>query len=178
MALLNTIYYTAAGNYQQLQVSSSTKRELEALGIDPSTVASESQARQIIEEIQQEESLFEQMAQEPAEPVQETQEVQQPQAPASTETGIIAQAKILAEQLGIPINENATYDEIKTEIFYAVEDLFFYAGEDPELIEEARYYQLQLIQIDDEYNAVRATNSGLYSAMDFQANNTRYMLGL
>ena len=49
MALLNTIYYTAAGNYQQLQVSSSTKRELEALGIDPSTVASESQARQIID---------------------------------------------------------------------------------------------------------------------------------
>lgn len=174
MALLNTIYYTAAGNYQQVQVSTSTKKELEALGIDPSTVVSESQAREIIEEIYQEESLFEQMAQEQPE---EAEPVEQPQVTTSV-TDVIAQAKILAEELGIPLENDATYDEIKMEIFYAVEDMFFYAGEDPELLEEARYYQVQLIQIDDQYNVVHSTNSGLYSAMDFQANNTRYMLGL
>lgn len=174
MALLNTIYYTAAGNYQQVQVSTSTKKELEALGIDPSTVVSESQAREIIEEIHQEESLFEQMAQEQPE---EAEPVEQPQVTTSV-TDVIAQAKILAEELGIPLENDATYDEIKMEIFYAVEDMFFYAGEDPELLEEARYYQVQLIQIDDQYNVVHSTNSGLYSAMDFQANNTRYMLGL
>ena len=174
MALLNTIYYTAAGNYQQVQITTSTKKELEALGIDPSTVVSESQAREIIEEIHQEESLFEQMAQEQPEEVEQGEQ----QPPATSVTNIIAQAKILAEELGIPLDNDMTYEEIKTEIFYAVEDLFFYAGEDQELSQQAQYYQMQLIQIDDQYNIVHSSNSGLYSAMDFQANNTRYMLGL
>jgi len=48
MNSLNSLNYSNNSNYQQPKISASTKRKLESLGIDPTLVASESQAQTII----------------------------------------------------------------------------------------------------------------------------------
>ena len=62
MTLLSTIKYGSTNEYSKPQISPSTKRKLESLGIDPTLVTSEAQAMSIIASRQNEKS-FEQYAQ-------------------------------------------------------------------------------------------------------------------
>lgn len=75
MTTLNSINYSNS-NYNQPQISASTKRKLESLGIDPTLVSSESQALSLIAKRQSEKS-FEQYAveQNNVEPEQTQQEI-------------------------------------------------------------------------------------------------------
>lgn len=171
MTTLNTINYSNS-NYNQPQISASTKRKLESLGIDPTLVSSESQALSLIAKRQSEKS-FEQYAVE-----QNNVEPEQTQPNNSTETDLIAQAKNLAEELGLSVESGATFEEITALISNAIQELVNKSNNDPLALQRAQQYQVLLSNLTNEYSSASSSTSELYSAMAFQANNTRYLLGL
>nr|MCR5265973.1 hypothetical protein [Cyanobacteria bacterium RUI128] len=142
------------------------------LGIDPSIVTSETQAQAVIAKRELEKCFEEYTA------IQNQKQAEPAEQKNSTETDLIAEAKTLAEQLGIPVDNDATFDEITAMISYAIQDMMERAENDPMAMQRAQQYQAMLAQITDEYNNVTTSNTGLYSAMSMQANNTRYWLGL
>ena len=171
MTSLSSIKYSD-NNYQQPHISASTRRKLESLGIDPALVTSESQALSMIAARQSEKS-FEQYA------VYKTDNNTDTQNQTNTsESDLIAEAKSLAEQLGVSIDNDFTFEEITAEISQAISDLINKSANDPIALQRAQQYQVQLSQLTDEFNSVSSSTTDLYSAMNFQANNTRFMLGL
>jgi len=173
MSSLNSINYSNGTSYNKPQISASTKRKLESLGIDPCLVTSESHALSLIAARQSERS-FEQYAVSK----QNQDNVENNQTNKSTETELISEAKNLAEQLGLTLEHDMTFDEITSEISAAINDLFNKGQNNPELIQKAQQYQAQLNQITNQFDNATKSTSELYSAMAFQANNTRYLLGL
>ena len=169
MTSFNSIGYSA---YPQPHLSGSTKSKLEALGIDPSVVTSETQAQAVIATRELEKCFEEYTA------MQNKQAAEKEEQTNTTETDLIAEAKNLAEQLGIDVENDATFDEITALISDVIQDMIDRAGDDPAAIQRAQQYQAMLAQITGEYDNVISSNSGLYSALSMQANNTRYMLGL
>ena len=146
------------------------KNRLESLGIDPSLVTSDSQAQAIIAK-KELEMCFEECAavlkDKPEEPAAQKN---------GTETALIAEIKNIAEQLRLDVDNDATFDEIAALISNEIQAML--NSGDPEFQEMGQYYQTLLSRVTDEYNNVTSFNSGLYSAISMQANNTRYMLGL
>ena len=171
MTSFNSINYSGGGYYKP-QLSSATKDRLEALGIDPSVVTDETQAQAVIAKRELEKCFEEYTA------IQNAKQEEPVEQKNLTETDLIAEAKNLAEQLGIPVDDAATFDEITALVSNAIQDMLYRAENDPVAMEIAQQYQAMLEQITNEYNNVTTSNSGLYSAMSMQANNTRYMLGL
>ena len=158
--------------FQKTTLTASTKRKLESLGIDPTLVSSESQALALIATRQGERS-FEQYA------VQQTENnSNNTQQSNSTESDLISEAKSLAEQLGVSVENGATFEEITASISNAIYDMINRSANDPMALQRAQQYQVQLSQLTTQYNDVSSSTTNLYSAMSFQANNTRYMLGL
>ena len=173
MSLLSSIKYgNNAGEYNKPQLSASTKRKLESLGIDPTLVTSESQALSLIASRQSEKS-FEQFAVQ-QEPKQDDNKVNN----SSSESSLISEAKALAEQLGVSITSEDTFEEITAEIASAIEDLMNRAANDPQALQRAQAYKMQLNNLTSQYGDVSTSNANIYSAMSLQAYNTRYMLGI
>ena len=170
MTSLSSIKYSD-NNYQQPRISASTRRKLESLGIDPALVTSESQALSMIAARQSEKS-FEQYA------AYKTDSTDSQNQTNTSESDLIAEAKSLAEQLGVSIDNDFTFEEITAEISQAISDLINKSANDPIALQRAQQYQVQLSQLTDEFNSVSSSTTDLYSAMNFQANNTRFMLGL
>ena len=172
MSLLSSIKYgNNAGDYNRPQLSASTKRKLESLGIDPTLVTSESQALSLIASRQGEKS-FEQFA------VQQEPKQDDKVNNNSSESSLISEAKALAEQLGVSITSEDTFEEITAEIASAIEDLMNRAANDPQALQRAQAYKLQLNNLTSQYGDISTSNTNLYSAMSLQAYNTRYMLGI
>ena len=171
MTSLNSINYNNSVDYKKPQISASTKRKLESLGIDPNLVTSETQALALIASRQSEKS-FEQYAVS-QEPVQRTE-----QNSNSSESSLISEAKSLAEQLGISISSDDTFEDITAQIASAIQNLMDRAVNDPQALQRAQAYKAQLAGLTTQYSDISNSNSSLYSAMSLQAYNTRYMLGL
>jgi hypothetical protein len=155
---------------KQSQISNSTKRQLEALGIDSSNVTSEAQAQSLITAKQAEKSFQDTMSM--------NAENQQEQSSDTTESSLISEAKTLASELGISVSSDATFDEITSEINDAIEKLMEKSANDPQAMQRAQSYMTQLAQLNSSYSSVSSSTNSLYSAMNYQASNTRYMLGL
>ncbi|GEM_PF-1093739 len=160
-------------NNNKQQLSASTRRKLEALGIDPTLVNSESYAQSLIKSRESQRS-FEQYTVQNA----ENEKADSTQKSNSAESELISEAKSLAEQLGISVDNSMTFDEITSQISSAISDMFSKAQENPELLQQAQLYQAQLSQLTDNYNSTSQSTTDLYSAMSMQANHTKYMLGL
>lgn len=171
MTSLNSINYTGSADYKKPQISASTKRKLESLGIDPNLVTSEAQALSLIASRQSEKS-FEQYATD-TKTVQNTE-----QKNNSSESSLISEAKSLAEQLGISVSSNNTFEEITAQISSAIQTLIDRSTNDPQALQRAQSYKVQLDTLTSQYNDISGSNSNLYSAMSLQAYNTRFMLGL
>ena len=153
------------------QLSSSTKRQLEALGIDPSSVTSESQALALIKTKQSDKKFEDAM-------VSKTETSQTSEAQESSETQMIAEAKTLAEQLGVSLNSDATFDEITAAINDAIQKLIDKSGNDPQALQRAQSYMTQLSELNNRYSSTMSSTNNMYAAMNNQAANTKYMLGL
>ena len=164
--------FNSIGYGYQPQISSTTKSRLESLGIDPSLATSETQAQALIAKRELEKCFEEYTA------IQNAKQAEPEEQKNSTETDLIAEAKNLAEQLGTPVENGATFDEITALISNAIQDMIDRAQGDPVAMGVAQHYQALLAEITDDYNSVTSSTSGLYSAMSMQANNTKYMLGL
>ena len=166
---LSSIGY-GSGGYQQPQISASTKRKLESLGIDPTLVTSESQAQSLIAARQSEKS-FDVYANGQTEQVKE-------ESSNSTESSLIQEAKSLAEQMGVTVSSEDTFEDITANISNAIKDMFGEAAYNPQVLQQIQAYQAQLSNLTTQYNDITASNSSMYYAMDMQAANTRFMLGL
>lgn len=172
MSLLSSIKYgNSQAEYKQGQLSASTRRKLDSLGIDPTLVTSETQALSLIATRELERS-FEEMAAS-NEPKTDT-----PQQKSSSESSLISEAKLLAEQLGVSLSPDDTFEEITAGIASAIEDLLNRSADDPQALQRAQAYKAQLSELTGQYSDISASNTNLYSAMSLQAYNTRYMLGL
>lgn len=157
-------------NYQQPQISASTKRKLESLGIDPMLVTSESQALSLIASRESEKSFD----------IYANGQEEQPKAENtnSTESSLIQEAKSLAEQMGVIVSSEDTFEDITANISNAIRDMFGDAAYNPQVLQQIQAYQAQLSNLTTQYNDITSANSSMYYAMDMQAANTRYMLGL
>lgn len=155
----------------QARLSSSTKRQLEALGIDPSTVTSESQALSLIKTKQSDKKFEDAM-------VSKTEASQASESQESSETQMIAEAKTLAEQLGVSLNSDATFDEITAAINDAIQKLIDKSGNDPQALQRAQSYMTQLSELNNRYSSTMSSTNNMYAAINNQAANTKYMLGL
>ena len=171
MTSLNSINYNNSAEYHKPQISASTKRKLESLGIDPNLVTSEAQALSLIAARHAEKS-FEQYAvvQEPAQQTEQTN--------SSSESSLVSEARSLAEQLGISISSDDSFEDITAQIGSAIQNLFERSVNDPQALQRAQAYKAQLASLTTQFSDISNTNSSLYSAMSLQAYNTRYMLGL
>ena len=149
------------------QISEATKRKLEALGIDASNVTSEAQAQSLIAAKETEQSFQDSLT-------ASTQD----SSSDSSESTLISEAKALAEQLGVTVASDDTFDDITAEINDAIEKLIDKAGSDPIALQRANSYQMQLAQLSSQYSSVSTSNSSIYAAMSAQAASNKYMLGL
>ena len=171
MTSLSSIKYgNTNANYQASQISASTRRKLESLGIDPTLVTSESQALSLIA-TRESEKAFDLYATQQEQPVEE-------QPSNSSESSLISEAKSLAEQLGLTVSQEDTFEDITAAISNAIRDMIGEAAYNPQVLQQVQNYQAQLSNLTTQYNDVTTANSSMYYAMDMQAANARYMLGL
>ncbi|MCD8377994.1 MAG: hypothetical protein LUB59_04305 [Candidatus Gastranaerophilales bacterium] len=164
----STTSSSTASTSTKSQISDSTKRQLEALGIDASSVTSESQAQALIAAKQAEQSFQDSLY----------MSSDDSSSTDSTESSLISEAKSLANQLGVSVASDDTFDDITAAISDAIEKLMDKAGNDPIALQRAQSYQTQLAQLSSQYSTVSSSNSSMYAAMNVQAANNKYMLGL
>lgn len=153
-------------------ISDSTKRQLQSLGIDPTTVSSESQAQSIINAKKAEKSFQDSLTTKTQSTDKTTQKTE------SSESSLISEAKSLAEELGVSVSSDDTFDDITAAISDAIEKLMDKSANDPQALQQIQTYKTRLSQLNNQYSDVSTSNSNIYSAMSAQAANTRYMLGL
>ena len=99
-------------------ISDATKRQLQSLGIDPTTVSSESQAQSIINAKKAEKSFQDSLTTKTQATDKTTQKAE------SSESSLISEAKSLAEELGVSVSSDDTFDEITAAISDAIEKSF------------------------------------------------------
>ena len=153
-------------------ISDATKRQLQSLGIDPTTVSSESQAQSIINAKKAEKSFQDSLTTKTQATDKTTQKAE------SSESSLISEAKPLAEELGVSVSSDDTFDEITAAISDAIEKLMDKSANDPQALQQIQIYKTRLSQLNNQYSDVSTSNSNIYNAMSAQAANTRYMLGL
>ncbi|MCM1264690.1 MAG: hypothetical protein NC200_00700 [Candidatus Gastranaerophilales bacterium] len=161
---------TSNAAIQKVQISSSTKRQLEALGIDASSVTSESQAQSLIAAKQAEKSFQDTMSM--------SIENKAEQSSASSEDSLVLEVTSLAQELGINVSSDATFDEIAAQINEAIQKMMDNAVNNPYVLQQAQSYMTRLSQLNSYYSNATSPNTGMYDALNYQAANTKYMLGL
>jgi DNA repair ATPase RecN len=157
---------------QQQQISASTKRQLEALGIDSSAVTSESQAQSLIQAKQSEVKFQDALS--------STQSTEQDSTSqdSTSETEVLSQAKLLAEELGVSVSSDDTFEDITSAISDAIQKLMDKSANDPQALQRAQSYMTQLSQLTSQYTSATNSTNSVYAAMNNQAANNKYMLGL
>lgn len=153
-------------------ISDATKRQLQSLGIDTTTVSSESQAQSIINAKKAEKSFQDSLTTKTQATDKTTQKAE------SSESSLISEAKSLAEELGVSVSSDDTFNEITAAISDAIEKLMDKSANDPQALQQIQIYKTRLSQLNNQYSDVSTSNSNIYNAMSAQAANTRYMLGL
>lgn len=154
---------SAAGEAVQKKstLSSSTQNELEALGITATDGMTESEARQKI-------------AQTKAEQNAQNGE----QQGNSSESEILADAKTLAAQVGVPVSGDADVSEILDDIGAELEMLLEEAENNPAILSQLSSFLSQLTNLDDQYDSLQSAQSGMYNAMNMVSTNNKIALGL
>jgi hypothetical protein len=144
-------------------LSEETKRKLLALGIDPSTVTSEAQAKKLIEKAQSNSSI------------KETTKTEN-KTVCTSESEILTKAKNLAQKMGIKLSKNMTIDEILQSISDKISQML--NAEDKETQEIAKSYKQELSQISEEYTPVKQNQNSMYAMLTQSANINKFLLGL
>lgn len=150
----------------QSTLSESTKRKLQALGIDPTSVTSETQAQTLISAAQQRQQ------------VQKTNNDDTSKNTCSSETELISRAKSLASKMGISVSSNSTLEEMLTSISSKISSLSSQTNGDHNKIQELKQFQSELSSIQSEYSTVSQNENSMYTAMNMTANMNKYALGL
>lgn len=145
------------------RLSEETIRKLRRLGIEPSTVTSETQAQALITKLEQK-----------LEQVHKTANSNNAQQATSSEAEMIAKAKALAAQVGVSVSSSESLSDIFSKISKKLESIT--KGGDS--LKEVKGYKSELSSLEDEYSTIQQSQNSMYSAMNYTANMNKYILGL
>lgn len=145
---------------QGSNLSEETKRKLRELGVEPSTVANEFQAQQLIKILEQK-----------LEQVHKSASFGNARKATSGEAELIAKAKALANQVGISVSSTDSLSDIFSKIKAKINTMEA-QGQD------IKAYKSELSALEDKYSTVQQNQSSMLSAMNYTASLNKYMLGL
>lgn len=147
----------------QSKISDSTKRKLQALGIDPTTVTSEAQAQTLINAAQARQQI------------QKTSNESNSKNTCSSESELISKAKSLASQMGVSVSSTESLSDILSKLTARISSM---SGEKNANVKELQKFQAEISSIQSEYSTVQNNENSMYSAMNYAANMNKYALGL
>lgn len=145
---------------QGSNLSEETKRKLRELGVEPSTVANEFQAQQLIKTLEQK-----------LEQVHKSASFGNARKATTGEAELIAKAKALANQVGISVSSTDSLSDIFSKIKVKINTMEA-QGQD------IKAYKSELSALEDKYSTVQQNQSSMLSAMNYTASLNKYMLGL
>ena len=145
---------------QSSNLSEETKRKLRELGVEPSTVANEFQAQQLIKTLEQK-----------LEQVHKSASFGNARKATTGEAELIAKAKALANQGGISVSSTDSLSDIFSKIKAKINTMEA-QGQD------IKAYKSELSALEDKYSTVQQNQSSMLSAMNYTASLNKYMLGL
>ncbi len=145
---------------QSSNLSEETKRKLRELGVEPSTVANEFQAQQLIKTLEQK-----------LEQVHKSASFGNARKATTGEAELIAKAKALANQVGISVSSTDSLSDIFSKIKAKINTMEA-QGQD------IKAYKSELSALEDKYSTVQQNQSSMLSAMNYTASLNKYMLGL
>jgi len=149
----------------QGQLSEETKQKLQALGIDPSTVTSETQAQALIAAAQQK--------------IQQTNNDSSSKNTCCTsECELIARAKNLASKIGVQTSSNDSLTSLIDKITSKLTSLETQTAVDDKNKSEIQKYKSELTTIKNEYAEVNTNQNSLITAMTLTANLNKFLLGI
>lgn len=146
-------------------LSEETRRKLRALGIDPSTVASEAQAQILIAKAQN------------IQAVQKTVKTNA-QNSCTSEQELRYKAKMLALKIGVSIKNETPLEEILKLISVKLEQLSEDTDSKPQKINFINACKEELAQISNQYSVVKQNVNAVYASMNFNADINKMILGL
>lgn len=158
----------AISRQKQSNISSSTKVKLESLGVNISTVSSESEAQELINKLKAAK----------AGTTQQAQEIKQDEAntTSTSEAETLSSAKSLASSMGLVVASEATAEDIINQISTRIRQLATSSSQAER--EMAQAYQTQLNSIATQYQSLQSNQTNMYSAMNMMSINNKYSLNL
>lgn len=158
---------SSIGNYghSHSKLSEELRQKLLALGIDPSCVSSDAEARILIENILQ---------------TQITTEVKSTKSEdfCCGEQELISRAKNLASKMGITLSNNLTLEEMLEKISRRLNEKISVAANNEKELSLIKSCQSELSAIEREYSVVKQNEKAMFASMNFNANMNRMILGL
>lgn len=145
---------------QSSNLSEETKRKLRELGVEPSTVANEFQAQQLIKTLEQK-----------LEQVHKSASFGNVRKATTGEAELIAKVKALANQVGISVSSTDSLSDIFSKIKAKINTMEA-QGQD------IKACKSELSALEDKYSTVQQNQSSMLSAMNYTASLNKYMLGL
>jgi len=149
-------------------ISEETRRKLISLGIDPSTVTSESQAKIIIEKAE---------GTHQAATTKKTSSLISDKNIYLSEGELIKKAKELANKMGIQISKDLKLDDILTLIAQNIQKAL---NSNPEVSVKSKYieYNNELNSIKTGYSTITQNEKAIIMSMVYNANINKMILGL
>lgn len=158
---------SAISRQKQNNISSSTKVKLESLGVNISTVSSETEAQDLINKLKAAKVGT----------AQQTQEAKKEESTTSTsEAETLSSAKSLASSMGLVVASEATAEDIINQISTKIRQLATSSSQSER--EMAQAYQSQLNSIATQYQSLQNNQTNMYSAMNMMSINNKYSLNL
>lgn len=151
----------AINNYKGEELSTSTKLRLEALGIDPLYVSTESQAQNLI-------------AQAEAASKQNSSGNQQKQGGNSSREQLTSEAKNLAQYVGANYNNQDSLEIILEKTSNKIKVL----AKEPEYVEQVQVYQTELENIAQRADILSKSQQNIFNELNMISINNRILLGL
>ena len=145
-------------------LSEETKAKLTALGIDPSTVSSESEAQSIIAQAEAAAQIEEQSGEQASS--------------SSSEQDLISKAQELADKVGVSLSQNDSLDEMCGKISAKIESLTEQCGTDAAKLSTLQGYSQELANINAQYAQVQTNQQNMFAAMNMLSVSNKYALGL
>jgi len=136
-------------------LSEETLRKLEALGIDVASVKSETEAKKLIQQAEEE------------------QEQQNSTGDTSKQETLFEKVKSLARKVGLNVSENEDFENVFSKISSKIEDLKGDGYGSGYNILQSEYEMLEL-----QYNSEIKGGSSLLSALDILGQSNRMGIGL
>ena len=161
---VSSISYFGVSQSAPNGLSEETKRKLQALGIDPTSVSSETEAQALIATAKQK--------------IEQTKNESSSQNTCcSSECELISRAKHLAEKIGLQTSNNDSLrnliDKISTKL-----SLITNKTQDEQTTDKISNYQNELTSIENEYSQINNNQNSLLTAMNLTANMNKFFLGI